>query len=257
MTFSNESMQLFHMTFIRFELMKNPINRCKQIGVKRFKICSKNWKKKNRSVATRSRRSHHSMRCSSRKFGIENKRLFSSLSNRIISVSNWNNGNNNYSNVKWIWSNANWNYWWTISIRNVSIIKHRKCINVPAGSCDHFSMALRLFLPRQVTSLANPPVRASLSCRLHPPFTGSFVDFRHLISVCHNHSALDQTLGSTLSSASPSTNNILCNSPNKFSNLPHQDSLSSSSTPTTPNMSRLRTLTCKSTESAVCLVNDE
>jgi mitogen-activated protein kinase kinase kinase 9 len=67
-------------------------------------------------------------------------------------------------------------------------------------------------------------------------------NFRHLISVCHNHPGFDHTSSPTIptSSSSPISCPIPPNSSNKS---PYNRSYSSSSTPTTPNMSRLRTLT--------------
>ncbi|CAF3436491.1 unnamed protein product [Rotaria sp. Silwood1] len=73
-------------------------------------------------------------------------------------------------------------------------------------------------------------------------------NFRHLISVCHNQPNIDPTLSPNVPTLSPSfSSSISCsmapNSTNKSSNSQFNRSYSSNSTPTTPNMSRLRTLT--------------
>jgi hypothetical protein len=77
-------------------------------------------------------------------------------------------------------------------------------------------------------------------------FFENILDFRHLISVCHNHPGIDHTSSPTIptSSSSPISCQIQPNSSNKIPNSPYNRSYSSNSTPTTPNMSRLRTLTC-------------
>ncbi|UJR27064.1 hypothetical protein I4U23_008367 [Adineta vaga] len=78
-------------------------------------------------------------------------------------------------------------------------------------------------------------------------------NFRHLISVCHNPSGLDHNSSPTIPPSSTSSSSpISCPMPsnssitilsNKSFNSPYNDSFSSNSTPSTPNMSRLRTLT--------------
>ena len=80
------------------------------------------------------------------------------------------------------------------------------------------------------------------------------VDFRHLISVCHNPPSLDHNSSPTIPPSSTSSSSpISCPMPsnssitvlsNKSFNSPYDRSFSSNSTPSTPNMSRLRTLTC-------------
>jgi len=75
-------------------------------------------------------------------------------------------------------------------------------------------------------------------------FISSPTNFRHLISVCHNHPSVEHPITSTLPNSSTNSSNLFgSNSPIKSTNVPHQDSFSSNSTPTTPNLSRLRTLT--------------
>ncbi|CAF2598586.1 unnamed protein product [Rotaria sp. Silwood2] len=73
-------------------------------------------------------------------------------------------------------------------------------------------------------------------------------NFRHLISVCHNQPTIDPTLSPNIPILSPSfSSSTSCpmppNSINNPSNSQFNRSYSSNSTPTTPNMSRLRTLT--------------
>lgn len=63
----------------------------------------------------------------------------------------------------------------------------------------------------------------------------NFEDFRHLISVCHNTTTTNDFQG-----ASTNGNGSSSNSPGNFS-----QSVSCNSTPTTPNLNRFRTLTCK------------
>ncbi|CAF3320124.1 unnamed protein product [Rotaria socialis] len=73
-------------------------------------------------------------------------------------------------------------------------------------------------------------------------------NFRHLISVCYNQPITDQTFSPNNSAISPSfSSSISCQMPPNSaikSSIPEFNrSISSNSTPTTPNMSRLRTLT--------------
>ncbi|CAF3953866.1 unnamed protein product [Rotaria sordida] len=70
-------------------------------------------------------------------------------------------------------------------------------------------------------------------------------NFRHLISVCHNQPTIDQISSPNIPTISPSSisSSIPSNSINKSSYPQFNRSYSSNSTPTTPNMSRLRTLT--------------
>ncbi|CAF0737122.1 unnamed protein product [Adineta ricciae] len=78
-------------------------------------------------------------------------------------------------------------------------------------------------------------------------------NFRHLISVCHNPPSLDHNSSPTIPPSSTSSSSpISCPMPsnssitvlsNKSFNSPYERSFSSNSTPSTPNMSRLRTLT--------------
>ncbi|CAF1128000.1 unnamed protein product [Adineta steineri] len=81
-------------------------------------------------------------------------------------------------------------------------------------------------------------------------------NFRHLISVCHNHLGIDHSSSPTIPTSSTSSSSpiscampsnssitILSNSSNKSFNSPYNCSFSSNSTPSTPNINRLRTLT--------------
>ena len=74
--------------------------------------------------------------------------------------------------------------------------------------------------------------------------TRSNLDFRHLISVCHNPPGFEHSSSPTIPTSSSSP--ISCPNPATQSSTksPYSRSYSSSSTPSTPNMNRLRTLTC-------------
>jgi hypothetical protein len=93
------------------------------------------------------------------------------------------------------------------------------------------------------TLISSPTSKTSQNKKQFSQIIFFCLDFRHLISVCHNHPGLDHTSSPTIPTSSSSP--ISCPIPPNSSNMsPYNRSYSSSSTPSTPNMSRLRTLTC-------------
>lgn len=95
------------------------------------------------------------------------------------------------------------------------------------------------------TYISPPTSTFVISIRIHRLFFIRFLlDFRHLISVCHNHPSNNNPSISPSPNPSPSTSSILSNSPSKHYHSHQQDSFSSNSTPTTPNLNRFRTLMC-------------